>query len=163
MRKIGRVLAWPFTQPWRLGRSALTWLWDAWNNLTQLQQAAVSTWFWYTLALGLVPFGFTLALKMVDADAHPIRYGDLYLLAALVAFAGVGEMFKSDPTNRWPRVSFLNAGGLTLIVGIFDAFLYAAVSSTSHQHNTAVDISSVVLYVLSALCSLGCVVASGGE
>jgi hypothetical protein len=153
--------AWPWRWPFVIAH-AFAWCWgaldDRWCNYSKDQQTALSNWFWYSVILGSVPIWFTLGLKFIaNTDPHPLRYGDFYLLGALLAFSGVGAMFSSKSRG--------NIGNAALIVGIIDAGLYAGVASSTHPHNIAVNVTSVVLYIGSALLSLGCVLASasGGD
>ncbi|HTW20341.1 MAG TPA: hypothetical protein VME70_09035 [Mycobacteriales bacterium] len=115
-------------------------------------------WFWFSFALGLLPILLAACSYVVSSPhSHPIRQGDAYLLAATLCFIGVGEMFRAE-RKEGSRVSFLNVGGGTAFMGLVNAFLFAIVSANVHPHSVLVDVTSGILYPLSAFLSLLCVV-----
>jgi len=126
------------------------------------QKEAAITWLWFSFILGFLPILFAfLSRALVSADAHPVRHGDLYLIAATLSFTGVGSMFRAGiPDQR--RLMFLMIAGGTALGGVLDALLYAVVSANPHPHSMWVNTTSGILYVVSALCSLACTVSAGG-
>ena len=147
---------------WAKAATGCTWPWRRskarWAALTTRQQEEAAAWFWFSAVLGVLPIAFSFLSRVTaDTHGHPIRQGDLYLVAATLAFVGVGPLFQVARRQDKSHLSVMNAGGGTLIVGIFDAVMYAVVSSSSHTHNIWVDVSSVALYLVSAVSSLICV------
>ena len=131
-----------------------------WGLLSVRQQAAVIRWAIFSAALGAMPLLLAFVVHfVVDAPVNPVRQGDLYLIAATLAFVGVGTIVAKDGQDE--RRVLLAAGG-AFIVGLLAALLYAFVAASPRHHSLAVDISSVVLYLLCAVTSLGCVILAEG-
>ncbi len=131
--------------------------------MTERQKAAALRWAIFGLALGLVPVGFAFLARLVVQSAapdDPIARGALFLLAATVAFGGVGNLVGRVNAKE---TTYLIVGGVALLNGMLAALLYAAVSNAPQANGGIVLWVSAVQYLISAGSGGACVVLSVEE
>src|SRR5438105_1132787 len=106
------------------------------------QKAALLRWLMFGALLSLVPIGVAYLVRAIvtsgNRPAAPLPRGDLFLLAATAAFAGLGNLVSRNHDRKLVPIM---AGGVALINGLIAAFLYGAVLSAN-----AIDQGSVILY-----------------
>jgi hypothetical protein len=131
-----------------------------WRSFNDMQRACVRLWLYFSVLLGFAPIPIAWFVNMFNkgGNAQPVRHGDVFLLASALCFIGLAAMFRPRNDDRPREMSGIAAG--TLVLGIADIVLYTAISSASQRHDLLVDVLSALLYVGSALCSLGCTVVA---
>lgn len=122
-------------------------------------------WLLFTVAVALVPFAFFWVRAAQRGEpaglADVLGGGDLYLVAAAIAAAGVGDVIAT--AKRHP-VPLLVATGLAVVVLLWSALLFAdAVAARSHANGAstprAPDPSRVAVM---SVWVVGAAVLSGG-
>lgn len=97
-------------------------------------------WLLFTVALALVPFAYFVVRGVTSGDpatpADVLGGGDLYLVAAAVCAAGIGELAAAR-TSRPPPVHVATLG-FALLVVVFAALLFAdTAAARNHASGTS--------------------------
>lgn len=135
----------------------------AWRSFNRMQKSCAKLWLFFSVVLGFIPIPIAWLVNAFDkgGDAHPVRHGDVFLLASVLCFSGVAAMFRPRTDGKPREMSGVVAG--TLVLGVVNIVLYTAISSASQRHDVTVSCLSGIFYAASALCSLACtIVAEGG-
>lgn len=131
---------------------------DVWNSLDPAEKDGVRAWFWFTAVLGLLPLvGAALVWAVDGKSSNPTLHGDVYAIAAVVAYSGVGEALRN---GRNSTRSVINRGFAALVIGLLNSLLFAIVSAASDPAGSLVYPTSVVLYLASTVAGLACVMDS---
>ena len=129
--------------------------------------APAAHWTLFVVGLGVVPVVFAWVLSFAQdappADqavpVTPLARGDLFLLAATVAFTGIGAVVARFPARHLAWAVTLI--GVLVLNGLFAALMFAGVSSAVHPHEAFVAWLSGLQSGLSAVAGGGCAVLAG--
>jgi hypothetical protein len=121
-------------------------------------------WAIFEVTFTLLPIGVGYLLRVMgEADTHPVRHGDLLLVAAVLCFVGVAYLVRI-PGATQRRGSAVGVIIGTIIVAMIDVAGYNVVAAVDHPPNAGLNALSLALYALSACLTLACtLVAESGK
>lgn len=125
---------------------------------------ALLVWIGFEIGGTGLPIALGYALRLIgEADSHPLRHGDLFLVSAVLCFFGVGQLMLIPGTSQ-RRGSAVGLIVGTIIFGMIDVAAFNGVSAVKHPPNAGINALSLTLYALSGGLALACsLVAESGK
>jgi hypothetical protein len=131
--------------------------------------ARLVIWLIFSVVLALVPIGYT-ALSLLTHNAAAtmdriLEHGELYILAASLCAAAVGDLLASGDSHRTLKRIF---GGLALTVLLAAALAFADVAAAWLQPNVklasaVVTKGSIIIFSWAIVTCGGCVLVADAD
>jgi hypothetical protein len=128
-------------------------------------------WLIFSIFLSALPIVFAIFLLTIVANNEftiAIRNGEIFIICVPICMSSPSEVLFVQSKPRLPRLRLL-VGVMTIIIGIFCAFLFAATATapiiSQQPLLSSADISTYSLYMflISLFFSYTCVLLSESE
>jgi hypothetical protein len=125
----------------------------------------VLRWFMFGVLISLLPLAYTyenLVIKSQPVDmAKVVGNGELLIIVWALCAGAIGELFGSTADYKWFKIV---SGGLTLIVLIMSALLFASIAEARVEHTAVNDVeivwNSKILFLFGIVSCASCLVLS---
>ncbi len=103
--------------------------------------------------------GFALGGHMFNnavQQAHPVRHGDLMLVACLMAFTASGTLLAQAVDDDKHRTRVFSVAAATSLVALVEAGIYGLIANSVEPPRTLVNWLSGILWLLSGIAGGAC-------